>query len=65
MSYRPALWWKYVQNFFIYQELPEPDFYPGVGSSSHAKQTAQIMIEFEKILLDEKPEVVIVVGDVN
>lgn len=51
--------------FFNDLELPEPDFYLGVGSSSHAKQTAYIMIEFEKILLNEKPDLIIVVGDVN
>ena len=46
-------------------ELPEPDFYLGVGSGSHAEQTAKIMIEFEKVLLNEKPDLVIVAGDVN
>lgn len=51
--------------FFKELELPEPDFYLGVGSGSHAKQTAKIMVEFEKVLLNEKPELVIVVGDVN
>ena len=51
--------------FFDELELPKPDFYLGVGSGSHAEQTAKIMIEFEKILLQEKPDLVIVVGDVN
>jgi UDP-N-acetylglucosamine 2-epimerase (non-hydrolysing) len=51
--------------FFDDLELPKPDFYLGIGSGSHAKQTAGIMIEFEKILLQEKPDMVIVVGDVN
>jgi UDP-N-acetylglucosamine 2-epimerase (non-hydrolysing) len=51
--------------FFDDLELPYPDFYLGVGSGSHAEQTAKVMIEFEKILLQEKPEVIIVVGDVN
>jgi UDP-N-acetylglucosamine 2-epimerase (non-hydrolysing) len=51
--------------FFDDLELPEPDFYLGVGSGSHAEQTGRIMIEFEKILLQEKPDLVIVVGDVN
>ena len=51
--------------FFDELGLPEPDFYLGVGSGSHAQQTAGIMIEFEKILLNEKPDLVIVVGDVN
>ncbi len=51
--------------FFDDLELPKPDFYLGVGSGSHAEQTGRIMIEFEKILLNEKPDLVIVVGDVN
>ncbi|MFH2108806.1 MAG: UDP-N-acetylglucosamine 2-epimerase (non-hydrolyzing) [Chrysiogenia bacterium] len=51
--------------FFKELDLPKPDFYLGVGSGSHAEQTARIMIEFEKILLSEKPDLVIVVGDVN
>ncbi len=46
-------------------ELPKPDFYLGVGSGTHAEQTARIMIKFEKVLLREKPDLVIVVGDVN
>lgn len=46
-------------------ELPEPDVYLGVGSGSHAEQTAKVMIEFEKVLLRERPDLVIVVGDVN
>jgi UDP-N-acetylglucosamine 2-epimerase (non-hydrolysing) len=51
--------------FFDELELPKPDFYLGVGGGSHAEQTARIMIEFEKVLLEEKPDLVIVVGDVN
>lgn len=51
--------------FFEELELPEPDFYLGVGSGSHAEQTAKIMIEFEKVVLSEKPDLIIVVGDVN
>jgi UDP-N-acetylglucosamine 2-epimerase (non-hydrolysing) len=51
--------------FFDDLELPHPHFYLGVGSGSHAVQTAKIMIEFEKVMLAEKPDLVIVVGDVN
>lgn len=51
--------------FFKQLNLPQPDFYLGIGGGTHAEQTGRIMIEFEKILLNEKPELVIVVGDVN
>jgi UDP-N-acetylglucosamine 2-epimerase (non-hydrolysing) len=53
------------QAFFDDLELPPPDYYLGVGSASHAVQTAQIMMAFEKVCLKEHPEVVMVVGDVN
>jgi len=56
---------KMSKVFFDELELPKPDFYLGVGSGSHAEQTAKVMIEFEKILIAEKPDLVIVVGDVN
>src|ERR1035437_2110622 len=56
---------KMSKVFFEDLELPNPDFYLGVGGGSHAEQTAKIMIEFEKILLQEKPNLIIVVGDVN
>lgn len=51
--------------FFDDLDLPEPDVYLGVGSGSHAVQTAKIMIEFERVLEREKLDLVIVVGDVN
>lgn len=51
--------------FFDDLELPHPDFYLGVGSGTHAQQTAKIMVEFEKVLGQQKPDLVIVVGDVN
>ncbi|HDR88167.1 MAG TPA: UDP-N-acetylglucosamine 2-epimerase (non-hydrolyzing) [Bacteroidetes bacterium] len=51
--------------FFEELELPQPDFYLGVGSGSHAEQTARIMTGFEKVLMDEKPDLVVVPGDVN
>jgi len=56
---------KMSKIFFDDLELPKPDFYLGVGSGSHAKQTGTIMIEFEKVLLKENPDLIIVVGDVN
>ncbi|MFZ2322066.1 MAG: UDP-N-acetylglucosamine 2-epimerase (non-hydrolyzing) [Ignavibacteriaceae bacterium] len=51
--------------FFDQLKLPKPDFYLGVGSGTHAEQTGKVMIEFEKVLIDTKPDLVIVVGDVN
>ncbi|MCS7052881.1 MAG: UDP-N-acetylglucosamine 2-epimerase (non-hydrolyzing) [Ignavibacterium sp.] len=51
--------------FFEQFGLSEPDFYLGVGSGSQAEQTAKIMIEFEKVAINEKPDLVIVYGDVN
>ncbi|HAX47619.1 MAG TPA: UDP-N-acetylglucosamine 2-epimerase (non-hydrolyzing), partial [Bacteroidetes bacterium] len=51
--------------FFKDLDLPEPDIYLGAGSGSHAEQTAKIMTEFEKVVLKEKPDLVIVFGDVN
>ena len=56
---------KMSKVFFNDLELPKPDFYLGVGSGSHAVQTAKIMIEFEKVLMQEKPDLMIVYGDVN
>ena len=51
--------------FFQDLKLPEPDIHLGVGSGSHAEQTGQVMIAYEKILLETRPDMVIVVGDVN
>jgi len=51
--------------FFRDLELPVPDINLEVGSASHAIQTANILIRFEKVCLEEKPDWVIVVGDVN
>ncbi len=56
---------KMSKIFFDDLELPQPDFYLGVGSGTHAEQTGKIMMEFEKILFKEKPDYVLVVGDVN
>jgi len=53
------------QAFFEDLELPEPHYFLSVGSGSHAEQTAKVMIEFEKVLLKEKPDLVVVFGDVN
>lgn len=56
---------KMSKIFFDDLMLPKPDFYLGIGSGTHAEQTGRIMIEFEKVLLEEKPDLIIVVGDVN
>jgi UDP-N-acetylglucosamine 2-epimerase (non-hydrolysing) len=52
-------------SFFRDLQLPQPDVYLGVGSGSHAVQTAEIMRKFEAVVLKEQPQVVMVVGDVN
>jgi UDP-N-acetylglucosamine 2-epimerase (non-hydrolysing) len=52
-------------GFFKELALPHPDRDLGVGSGSHAVQTAKIMIAFEEICLAERPDLVVVVGDVN
>jgi len=57
--------WNMSTVFFKDLKLPEPRFYLGVGGGSHAQQTAGIMIEFEKVMVREEPDLVIVVGDVN
>jgi len=51
--------------FFDELGIPKPDFHLGVGSGTHAEQTAKVMTEFEKVLLTEQPDWVVVVGDVN
>jgi UDP-N-acetylglucosamine 2-epimerase (non-hydrolysing) len=45
--------------------LPQPDHHLGVGSGSHAEQTGQVMIAYERIAMNERPDWLIVVGDVN
>ncbi|HVF47333.1 MAG TPA: UDP-N-acetylglucosamine 2-epimerase (non-hydrolyzing) [Pyrinomonadaceae bacterium] len=51
--------------FFDDLRMPTPHLHLGVGSASHAVQTAKIMTEFEPVVLREKPDWVLVVGDVN
>src|ERR1044072_4330179 len=52
-------------SFFQDLDLPQPDTHLGVGSGSHAAQTAAVMERFEPVVLREKPDWVLVVGDVN
>ena len=56
---------KMSQSFFVDLEMPKPDINLEVGSGSHAEQTAKIMVEFEKVCMRDRPDLVIVVGDVN
>lgn len=56
---------KMSKLFFEDLKIPKPDIQLGVGSGSHTVQTAKIMIAFEEYLEAEKPDLVIVVGDVN
>src|SRR5256885_8674684 len=51
--------------FFRDLGLPEPDVYLGVGSGTHAAQTAAVMQSFEPVVVSEQPDWVLVVGDVN
>lgn len=51
--------------FFDELAIPRPDIDLGVGSGSHARQTAEVISRFEPVCLEHKPDVVLVVGDVN
>ena len=51
--------------FFRELGLPEPNHNLGVGSGSHGRQTAEMLMGIENVLLDEKPDVVLVYGDTN
>ena len=53
------------EQFFRDLELPLPDVNLGVGSATHSAQTAQIMLAFEPVLVQRRPDLVLVVGDVN
>ncbi len=56
---------KMSEVFFRELGMPKPDINLDVGSGSHAVQTANVMLRFEPILLEQRPDWVIVVGDVN
>jgi UDP-N-acetylglucosamine 2-epimerase (non-hydrolysing) len=51
--------------FFEDLRIPEPHIHLGVGSGTHAEQTGKVMMAYEKVLLEDKPDLVVVVGDVN
>jgi len=57
--------YKMSQIFFQELAIPRPNYNLDVGSASHAAQTAKIMLTLEPIMLKEKPDLVIVIGDVN
>lgn len=56
---------KMSESFFEELGIPEADYNLGVGSGTHAEQVGRTMIEFEKVLISENPDWVIVIGDVN
>jgi UDP-N-acetylglucosamine 2-epimerase (non-hydrolysing) len=51
--------------FFKDLSLPKPDIHLGIGSGTHAEQTGKVMMAYEKVLQDQRPGLVVVVGDVN
>jgi UDP-N-acetylglucosamine 2-epimerase (non-hydrolysing) len=53
------------ESFFKDLMLPAPHHHLGVGSGSHAEQTGRVMIAYEKLLMEKRPDLVVVVGDVN
>jgi len=56
---------KMSEVFFGDLEMPRPDVYLGIGSGTHAQQTARAMLALEPVLIEHSPDWVIVVGDVN
>lgn len=51
--------------FFQQLGMPQPHYYLGIGGGSHTYQTATVMLKFEEVIEKEKPDLVLVVGDVN
>jgi UDP-N-acetylglucosamine 2-epimerase (non-hydrolysing) len=51
--------------FFEELDIPEPDYYLGVGSGGHGQQTGKMMEEIEKVLMEHRPDMVLVYGDTN
>ncbi|MFH1323555.1 MAG: UDP-N-acetylglucosamine 2-epimerase (non-hydrolyzing) [Methanobacteriota archaeon] len=51
--------------FFEELNIPKPDYNPGIGSGNHGEQTGKMLTEIEKVLLKEKPDLMLVYGDTN
>lgn len=51
--------------FFVDLGLPEPHVHLGVGSGTHAEQTGKVMMAYEKLIMERRPDLTVVVGDVN
>ena len=52
-------------SFFTDLELPKPHIHLGIGSGTHAQQTGKVMMAYEKVIIEKKPDLLVVVGDVN
>jgi UDP-GlcNAc3NAcA epimerase len=51
--------------FFEELQLPKPDYFLGIGGKSHGAMTGEMIVKLEKVMLEEKPDVVLVYGDTN